>query len=60
MTDQEKASNWLNAWAHVSRKTLAWHMTAALEADGEKVLNDCLKQMGIRSAVDLVRAHRDS
>lgn len=57
MTDQEKASNWLNAWAHVSRKTLAWHMTACLENDGEKVLNDCLKQMGIRTAVDLVRAH---
>jgi hypothetical protein len=34
-------------------------MTACLEADGEKVLGEALKAMNIRSAVDLVRAHRD-
>ena len=60
MTDQEKASNWLNAWAHVSRKTLAWHMTSCLENDGERVLNEALKAMKIKTAVDLVRAHRDN
>jgi len=59
MTDQEKAANWLNAWAHVSPKTLAWHMTACLESDGEKVLNESFKVLKIRSAVDLVRAHSD-
>ena len=59
MTDQDRAKDWLNAWQHVSRKSLAWHMTAALEADGEKVLNEALKAMKIKTAVDLVRAHRD-
>lgn len=59
MTDQDRAKEWLNAWQHVSRKSLAWHMTAALEADGEKVLNECFKAMKIKTAVDLVRAHSD-
>ena len=59
MTDQDRAKDWLNAWQHVSRKSLAWHMTAALEADGEKVLNEALKAMKIKTAVDLVRAHGD-
>ena len=58
MTDADRAKEWLTAWQHVSRKTLAWHMTAALEADGEKVLNECFKVLKIRSAVDLVRAHK--
>jgi hypothetical protein len=59
VTDSEKASNWLNCWKHVSKRNLAWHMTACLEADGEKTLNEALKAMNIRSAVDLVRAHSD-
>ena len=58
MTDTDKAREWVNCWQHVKRD-LAWHMTACLESDGEKVLNEALKAMKIRTAVDLVRAHRD-
>jgi len=58
MTDQERARDWLNAWTHVSRKTLAWHMNACLEIDGERVLTEALKAMKIRTAIDLVRAHK--
>lgn len=57
MTDQDRAKEWLNCWQNVSRKTLAWHMTACLENDGERVLNEALKAMKIKTAVDLVRAH---
>lgn len=59
MTDEQRAKNWIACWKHVSRKSLAWHMTACLENDGERVLNEALKAMKIRTAVDLVRAHRD-
>jgi hypothetical protein len=58
MTDQEKAREWLNAWSHVSPRSLAWHMTACLESDGERVLSEALKVLKIRTAVDLVRAHK--
>ena len=58
MTDQEKAREWLNAWSHVSPRSLAWHMTACLESDGERVLTEALKAMKIRTAIDLVRAHK--
>jgi hypothetical protein len=59
MTDQEKAREWLNAWSHVSPRSLAWHMTACLESDGERVLSEVFKSMKIKTPVDLVRAHRD-
>ena len=56
MTDAQKAAEWVACWRHV-RRNLAWHMTACLVNDGEKVLSEALKIMNIRSAVDLVRAH---
>lgn len=59
MTDADRAKEWLTAWQHVSRKTLAWHMTACLESDGERVLSEVFKSMKIKTPVDLVRAHRD-
>lgn len=59
MNDSAKAAEWVSCWKNVSKRNLAWHMTACLEADGEKVLSDCFKHMGIKSAVDLVRAHSD-
>lgn len=58
MNDSAKAAEWVSCWKNVSKRNLAWHMTACLESDGEKVLGEALKAMNIRSAVDLVRAHQ--
>ena len=58
MTDAQKAAEWVACWRHV-RRNLAWHMTACLVNDGEKVLSEALKIMKIKTPIDLVRGHLD-
>lgn len=55
MTDAQKAAEWLGVMRNVSRRDLCWHLGGVLKADGERVLNEVLRAMEIRSAVDLVR-----
>ena len=55
LSDKDRAKEWLNAWKHVDPKHLAYHMTPCLEHDGERVLSEALKLMGIKSPIDFVR-----
>lgn len=55
MNDSDKASDWMNVLKNVSGRDLAWHLEGVRKADGEKVLNEVLRRLEIRSAADLVR-----
>lgn len=55
MNDAERAAEWMGCLKNVSGRDLAWHLEGVLKSDGEKVLNEVLKRLEIRSAADLVR-----
>lgn len=55
MSDAEKAADWATALRNVSGRDLAWHVSAALRHDGEKVAAKVLDQLGIKTAMDFVR-----
>ena len=55
LSDKDRARIWVDSWKHVGQRNLAWHMTACLEHDGERVLTEALKLMGIKSPIDFVR-----
>ena len=55
MTEKEIAAVWVACWKNVAPKDLSYHMTACLEHDGERVLSEALKLMGIKSPIDFVR-----
>ena len=55
LSDKERAAEWVNAWKRVSQRDLAWHMTACLEHDGEKVLGECFRLLEIKTPMDFVR-----
>ena len=55
MNDKDKAAQWLPVLANVSGRDLAWHLGGILKADGERVLNEVLRALEIKSVVDLVK-----
>ena len=55
MNDKEKASEWMGVIRNVSGRDLCWHLEGILKSDGERVLNEVLRALEIKSVVDLVK-----
>lgn len=57
MTTSEKVSEWIRHYEGCFRKMNA--LAAVLENDGEKMLQEVLKRLGLASASDVVKACKD-